>query len=431
MLNNPFCYTPSQRIVDASRDLMERIASRPQLHSLFASGKMLGILEVEAPDGARSFLYAFSGLAGGKALLEGFVPPIFDSSVVDIDSSSHEESQRLQRWLFEQYRVHNGLEQESSIFAIFAERSLIPPGGTGECAGPKLLEYALRHNLKPLEMGEFWYGASPEREVRRHGCFYPSCSGKCGPLLGWMMQGLEVAPNPLESDALWDIEDPVVLFEDAYLIVALKPSGMLAVPGRTARGSLQEWLSQRCGAPVFSCHRLDMDTSGIIIYAKDTSTQTAVQREFENREVTKNYLALLAPGEGEAASGNISRKGKISLPLMLDYYDRPRQKVDWEQGKAAVTEFEILKTYGDGCSLVRLTPFTGRTHQLRVHCAHQKGLGRPILGDRLYGGAQYERTAIAQLCNNRPHRLMLHASYISFRHPVTKARMTFENKISF
>lgn len=410
-------------MIAASKELIGRISASRELDSLFAAGKMLGIMEVSLPDGSHSFLYAFSGLAGGKACLEGFVPPVFDSSEVNIDSSSHEESQRLQRWLFEQYRVVNAAGQECSILDIFAQRGLVPPGGTGECAGPKLLNYALRHGLKPLEMGEFWYGASPSGEVRRHGCFYPSCTGKCGPLLGWMMQGLEVAPNPLESDALWEIAEPVVLFEDACLIVAVKPSGMLAVPGRSARVSLQEWLSQRCGVPTFSCHRLDMDTSGIIVYAKDVMTQAAIQRQFEKREVSKYYLALLSPQEKGAV--NIPRKGKIKLPLMLDYYDRPRQKVDYEAGKAAVTEFELLKEYEDGCALVKLVPYTGRTHQLRVHCAHQNGLGRPIVGDRLYGGA----TVAA--CNNRPKRLMLHASYISFRHPVSMARMTFENKMTF
>jgi len=416
MLNNPFCYTPSKRIADAAAALIERISGSGAFDSLFAEGKMLGILEVLTPEGGREFLYAFSGLAGGNATLEGFVPPVFDSSKVDIDSSSHEESQRLQRWLFEQYRVVNGKGEESDIFTIFAERGLTPPGGTGECAGPKLLNYALRHGLKPLEMGEFWYGASPTGEVRRQGCFYPSCTGKCGPLLGWMMQGLEVAPNPLESDAIWSLEEPVVLFEDSSIIVAVKPSGMLAVPGRNERLSLQEWLSRRCATEILACHRLDMDTSGIIIFAKDAVSQAAIQRQFENREVTKAYLALLTPGVSEPA------KGKISLPLMLDYYDRPRQKVDYEEGKPAVTEYEILKNFEDGTSLVKLIPYTGRTHQLRVHCAHQKGLGRAIVGDRLYGGA-------AATSNNdcRPSRLMLHASYISFRHPATAARMKFEN----
>lgn len=420
MLNNPFCYTPSPRMIAASRELVARISSSEMLQPLFAPGKMLGVMEVEEREGSRSFLYAFSGLAGGKALIEGFVPPIFDSSAVDINSRSLEESQRLQRWLFGQYRVLNGMGQESSILDIFAEKGLVPPGGTGECAGPKLLDYALRHSLKPLEMGEFWYGASPSGEVRRHGCFYPSCTGKCGPLLGWMMRGMEVAPNPLESDLLWEIEEPVVLFEDTYIIVAVKPSGMLAVPGRNGRISLQEWLSRRCEVPVFSCHRLDMDTSGIIVFAKDVATQAAIQRQFEDREVSKHYLALVSPGEVD-----IPRKGKISLPIMSDYYDRPRQKVDREAGKPAVTEYEVLLDCDDGCALVKLTPYTGRTHQLRVHCAHQDGLGRPIVGDRLYGGA-----TIA-FCNNRPQRLMLHASFISFRHPATKARMTFENKIVF
>lgn len=420
MLNNPFCYTPSGRIADAAAELTERISRSEVLHPLFAPGKMLGILEVLAKNGEHLFLYAFSGLAGGKAVLEGFVPPIFDSSSVNLNSGSAEESQRLQRWLFSQYRVVNGMGRESSILDIFAERGLVPPGGTGECAGPKLLDYALRNGLEPLEIGEFWYGAAPSGEVRRQGCFYPSCTGKCGPLLGWMMQGLDVAPNPLESDAVWALDEPVVLFEDRYIIVAVKPAGMLSVPGRSERTSLQEWLSVRCGAPVFPCHRLDMDTSGIIVFAKDVASQVVLQRQFGNREVSKYYLALLVPGV------SVPPKGKIYLPLMADWYDRPRQKVDFDAGRPAVTEYEILKNYDDGSSLVKLTPYTGRTHQLRVHCAHQSGLGRAIAGDRLYGGA-----AAPDESDSRPSRLMLHASYISFRHPATSARMTFENRADF
>ncbi len=415
MLNNPFCYAPRPSIVEAARALMARIDSTPALRALFAEGKMLGVLEVET-----GFLYAFSGLAGGSAFVEGFVPPIFAWKPEDIVSSSPEESRRLQDWLFDQYIVVNGFGQQRSIRQIFADRGLVPPGGTGDCAAPKLLQYALSHGLTPISIGEFWYGASPAREVRRSGAFYPACTGKCGPLLGYMMQGLDVEPNPLESDAHWSIAEPIVRYEDNDLVVVEKPAGMLAVPGRPIPGvpprrSLQDWLSNHCGQPVFSCHRLDMDTSGLMVFAKTPEAQAALQQQFEHREVAKAYLAVV---QAEAAAGlplKAGDHGKINLPLAPDWYDRPRQMVDPEGGKPAVTEYEVLCVESGGEALLRLIPYTGRTHQLRVHCAHPAGLGRPILGDRLYGG-------------DEAPRLMLHAARLSFRHPADARRMTFESE---
>ena len=415
MLTNPFCYVPTVEIAAAARALAARIDASPELHALFAEGKMLGVLQVERPDGERDFLYAFSGRAGDRSCVEGFVPPIYDYDPAAIVASSPEESQRLQRWLFEQYRVSNGKGETQSIFEIFAERGLVPPGGTGECAAPKLLQYAFINGYKPLAIGEFWYGKPPQKEVRRPGCFYPACTGKCGPLLGYMLQGVEVEPNPLESDALWQLDRPVIRYEDESLVVVEKPAGMLAVPGRTPRGSLVSWLEQTCGCSIYPCHRLDMDTSGLMVYAKDIPAQSALQQQFENRQVSKAYLARLVPGRPVEPA-----EGTISLPLMPDYYDRPRQMADPIHGKPSVTGYERLREEQDGTALVRLIPHTGRTHQLRVHCAHESGLGRPIVGDRLYGGIK----AGADLSG----RLMLHAAYLSFRHPFSAARMTFRSE---
>ncbi|MBR6269960.1 MAG: RluA family pseudouridine synthase [Bacteroidales bacterium] len=419
----PFCYTPHPLVAEAATSLCNRIDDNPSLRSLFAEGKMMGVLMVALPDGGTDFLYGFSGLAGGRSIVEGFVPPIFDTTAVDIDSGSHEESIRLQEWLFEQYIVSNARGERLSIKEIFARRGLVPPGGTGDCAAPKLLQYAYSHGMKPLAMGEFWYGASPAFEVRRQGCFYPSCTGKCGPLLGFMLQGLDVEPNPLDCDHLWQLGDPVIHFEDSSIVVVDKPAGMLSVPGRTSRGNLLEWLSQRCGCHILECHRLDMDTSGLMVYAKTPEAQAAIRRQFEDREVRKQYLARLCPADDvKGPDGQATRplkqgdSGKISLPLMLDYYDRPRQKVDFEEGKPAVTDYEVLRELPGGILEVRFTPYTGRTHQLRVHAAHALGLGRPILGDRLYGG-QMPGT----------DRLMLHSSLLAFRHPVTGSRMRFES----
>ena len=431
MLNNPFCYTPSPAIVEAARTLIARIDATPALRTLFAEGKMLGVLEVEpsgvipgstagvipSSDRESHFLYGFSGLAGGSAFIEGFVPPIFAWKPEDIVGTSPEESRRLQDWLFEQYVVVNGRGESRSIRQIFADRGLVPPGGTGDCAAPKLLQYAFTHGLKPLAIGEFWYGASPDREVRRSGSFYPACTGKCGPLLSYMLQGLDVAPNPLESDAHWLFADPVVRYEDPSLVVVEKPAGMLAVPGVAPRLSLQDWLSARCGQTVYSCHRLDMDTSGLMVFTKTPAAQAALQQQFEKREVSKTYLAWLSPVEG-ARPLVAGDTGKIVLPLVPDWYDRPRQMVDPEHGKQAVTAYEVLQVRSDGSVLVRLVPYTGRTHQLRVHAAHPAGLGRPILGDRLYGG-------------DRAPRLMLHAASLGFRHPAEGGRMRFDAGIVF
>ena len=408
----PFCYTPHPIIQEAAARLIDAIGNDPGLDRLFGEGKMLGILAATDSKGEITFLYGFSGLAGGKSTIDGFVPPIFDTTTVNIDSSSPEESVRLQEWLFRQYIVSNGRGENASILEIFAQRGLVPPGGTGDCAAPKMLQDCYRRGLKPRAMGEFWYGKSPKNEVRRSGRFYPSCTGKCGPLLSYMMQGLDVDENPLESDRHWSLTRPVILFEDEHLIVVDKPSGMLSVPGRVPRRSLAEWLSDYCETPVFSCHRLDMDTSGLMVFAKSVVVQSDLQRQFEDHSIAKNYIARLSAADEKDKALQVGEKGKIILPLSLDYYDRPRQMVDRTNGKQAVTEYEVLKNNSDGTSDVLFTPYTGRTHQLRVHAAHPEGLGRPIVGDRLYGG-------------DAAVRLMLHANRLVFKHPVSRSRMTF------
>ena len=439
----PFCYTPDPEIVRASEELIGRIDADPGLRSLFAEGKMMGVLMVQDAGECVDFLFGFSGLAGGRSRVEGFVPPIFDLTdpeghfrkeeagiselnrrireagdtdpelAAALKAERKERSVALQDWLFRQYVVLNARGERKSILDIFAERGLMPPGGTGDCAAPKLLQYAYLNGLKPLSMGEFWYGASPEKEVRRQGCFYPSCTGKCGPLLAFMLQGLDVEPNPLDEDSPASEGDFKVLYEDECIIVTDKPSGMLAVPGRTLKVSLQERLQRLAvpGADVRACHRLDMDTSGLIVFAKDAASLAALQQQFEKHEVEKSYVAKLCPG------APLTQGGRISLPLMLDYDDRPRQMVDFQEGKQAVTDWELLRMLPDGEALVRFTPLTGRTHQLRVHAAHPLGLGRPIAGDRLYGGGS--------------GRLCLHAATLSFTHPVTGQRMSFTSDPDF
>ena len=416
----PFCYTPAPDIVAAANRLISFLDSSASLKE----GKMLGVLKVEDREGVVDYLYAFSGTVGGRAVLPGFVPPIYDLTdpegyfrrreaeigAMPAGPERAAASAELQAWLFDQYRVSNARGQTLSIREVFARRGLVPPGGTGDCAAPKLLQYAYTHQLTPLAMGEFWYGASPASEVREQGRFYPSCTGKCGPLLSFMLEGLEVEPNPLDREFTTDTE-PRVLFEDPDILVAAKPAGMLSVPGRTRARSLLEWLRERYGE-VHSCHRLDMDTSGVMVFARNLRAKVALERQFAGREVVKTYRARLVASDRPF---DHARKGTIALPLSLDYYDRPRQMVDREHGKLAVTEYEVLAQLPDGQIDIRFTPKTGRSHQLRVHAAHAEGLGRPIKGDRLYGSPD-------------GGRLFLHAESLSFLHPATGRRMIFEDK---
>ena len=471
----PFCYTPDPAIVEAAGRLITHVDASPELRNLFREGKMMGVLMVEDAEGRKDFIYGFSGLAGGRSVVEGFVPPIFDLTDPDGHFKKEEaeiselnrrirecgdppvvsalkaerkgRSVALQDWLFRQYMVLNALGERKTILEVFSERGLVPPGGTGDCAAPKMLQYAYLHGLKPLAMGEFWYGDPPMDEVRRQGCFYPSCTGKCGPLLAFMLQGLDVEPNPLEEDSPSPTEDYRVLYEDDDIIVADKPSGMLAVPGRMLKVSLQERL-QRCAGPgtdIRACHRLDMDTSGLMVFAKGTENLAILQQQFEKHEVKKSYIAKLCPGKA------LAEGGRISLPLMLDYNDRPRQMVDFQDGKQAVTDWELLRTLPGGEALVRFTPLTGRTHQLRVHAAHPLGLDRPIVGDRLYGGTMPPADSLSYndampaagspkrngsplgspVSSGGPGRLCLHAATLSFTHPRTGKRLSFTSDPSF
>jgi tRNA pseudouridine32 synthase/23S rRNA pseudouridine746 synthase len=316
-----------------------------------------------------------------------------------------EMSDALQKWIFSQYIVHNALGESSSIGEIFDRSELTPPGGTGECAAPKLLEYAYRNSLKPLAMGEFWYGLSPETAVRTQGHFYPSCTSKCGPLMEYMLQGLSTES---EKDPLIGV--PEIVFEDEHIIAASKPSGMPSVPGLNGRESMEEWLSSFYGQKVYPVHRLDMDTSGIILFARNIETSIALQKQFEQHSISKTYKARLSrTKEGRPVADGDT--GEIHLALSADYDERPRQKVDQQQGRTAITFYNVRSVGSDGSIEIIFQPYTGRTHQLRVHSAHTSGLGHPIIGDLLYGGSVASR-------------LHLHAFEISFTHPANGKRMT-------
>ncbi len=356
-----------------------------------------------------------------------------ESEIRTLKAQRSKMSDELQEWIFRQYIVHNSLGEESSVQEIFAERGLVPPGGTGDCAAPKLLEYAFRNGLRPIAMGEFWYGKSPETAVRTHGHFYPSCTSKCGPLLGWMMRGMEISDDSGYSGCSCDRfgsrydgcdgHELKTIFEDEVLIAVDKPSGMPSVPGLDGRMSALEVL-QRTHGELFVVHRLDMDTSGILLFAKTLSAAVEMQKQFEDHSIRKTYRARLSAVNSigshvvteldsarEAVTLKAGDKGRIELPLSPDYDERPRQKVDFRQGKPALTEYEVVSANEDGTTDIIFHPHTGRTHQLRVHAAHILGLARPIVGDLLYGGSPAPR-------------LYLDAIEITFRHPVSGKAMT-------
>ena len=338
----------------------------------------------------------------------------FKESVTAMKEERKRRSAALQRWLFEQFKVLNANGKEKSLLDIFSEYSgIIPPGGAGECAAPKLLQYAYLNSLTPIAVAEFWVGESPQGEVRRDGCFYGACKSKCEPILGYMLQGLDVEENALEKGG--DISSVKIVFEDEHIVVVDKPSGVLSVPGIMGGTSVQQWLREEYlhSNELFVVHRLDMATSGLLVAAKSMEVYKELQRQFAGREVKKQYTAILdgMPQESE---------GVIELPLAADYENRPRQKVDYVNGKPAITCYKIIGAVerdGRQCAVVCFEPITGRTHQLRVHAAHNEGLDCPIVGDALYG-------TVAE-------RLMLHASRISFFHPVNKEVIELEYECDF
>ena len=363
------------------------------------------------------------------------------------------KSDRLQRWLFSQFSLLNACEERKNLLDIFrdyylqnspartkaahitsvntAERaakeslaaSLLPPSGAGECCEPKLLQYAFLHGYKPISMAMFWWGPSPKTEIRQHENYYPACNGKCKPILEWMLEGIGV--DNKECDRTNNKTETVsseglkILYEDDYLTVVVKPSGMLSVPGKGCQPSVYSILSKRWKgkSDAFMVHRLDMATSGLLVVARTSEVHKALQVQFIGRTVKKKYVALLPLS---ILDKQLPAKGRIELPLSPDPDNRPRQRVDRTNGKLSITEYRLIgkTTYGKEALeavKIELYPLTGRTHQLRVHCAHPDGLSTPIIGDNLYG--------------QRAERLWLHAEHLEFTHPITQERMSFDTPL--
>ena len=321
-----------------------------------------------------------------------------------------EKSALLQQEIFEKYTFLNRYHQERSLLSIFKETVFqTPPAGAGECAAPKLLQYAFLNNLEPICMAEFWWGQSPVSEIRVHGNYYPACRGKCEPILSHMLQGILLDENPMQIQAT--VGELELIYEDEQLVVVNKPAELLSVPGKELKDSVYERMRQlypNADGPLM-VHRLDMSTSGILLVAKTFSVYKHLQRQFIQHTVKKRYVALL--------NGIVEKdKGIIDLPLRLDIDDRPRQMVCFEHGKPAFTHFEVIERK-EGKTRVYFYPQTGRTHQLRVHSAHVLGLNAPIVGDDLYG--------------TKANRLHLHAEQITFVHPVTKQEMTINCPVGF
>ena len=313
-------------------------------------------------------------------------------------------SEALQERIFRLFVVSNARGERRDLVEVFKPLGTLPPAGAGECCAPRLLNYAFVNHLLPVCMAEFWWGASPVGEVRHHGHFYPACRSKCKPILDFMLQGLDVEDNPLEQpmgDAGLDI-----IYNDRWLTVVNKPSGMLTVPGKALEDSLltrYQAAHPEATGPIV-VHRLDQETSGLVLFAKDKASHKALQQQFENHTISKRYIALL--------NGIVQQdEGVIDLPIRPDVDDRPRQRVDHEHGKPAVTRYRVLERRGP-VTRIELEPLTGRTHQLRVHASHPLGLNCPIVGDRLYGTAS--------------SRLMLHAQSITFTHPATGRELSVE-----
>ena len=407
---------------------------------------------------------------------ESTLNPQHSTFLKSLQRKRKQMSDELQRWLFSAYRMLNAKGEERDLIDIFREYThAMPPAGAGDCCAPKLLQYAYLHRLRPVCMAEFWWGESPASEIRHHLHYYPACRSKCLPILTHMLKGLDVAPNPLAKKR--HTAEPRVLYADEYIMVVDKPAGMLSVPGKaesvrsefsdSANISVEEYFANlqlptnsqftteqftigeadnsklkiQNSKFLKAAHRLDMDTSGLLVLARTEEAYVELQRQFASRETVKRYEAVLSgvpTQNSKLKTQNSSAQPSgcleaISLPLIADINDRPRQRVDMEHGKPALTLYNIVevravdantavayttKKVDKGRTLIHLYPKTGRTHQLRVHCAHPLGLACPILGDPLYG-------------IERADRMYLHAAELTFRHPVTGETMHFLSPSGF
>ena len=440
---SPFTLPPHPLAQEAAAAVISRVHDYMNAHpesELHRQGKMFGVLVYEG-----GYLAAFSAKLDGSYHHEGFVPPVYEMETPPV-GTSREESRRLQQLLFANYRFLNRSGSSKNLLELFADippilppdeyfhkpstskpSTSLPPSGAGECCAPKLLQYAFAHGLEPVAMAEFWVGVPSHTEIRQEGVFYAPCSGKCVPILRHMLSGMEIDPSPETKQAQALCRQIEIIFEDEYLMVVNKPSGLLSVPGKGDEPSVASFLAvEHQPAYLQPVHRLDQDTSGLLVLAKAPETYRVLQSYFQRRDILKRYEALIRPNTLSSfhtfrsclqaknfhlSSFNFHLSSLISLPLLPNPYDRPRQMVDREHGKSAITRYAIREQRENGTFFIDFYPLTGRTHQLRVHAAHPDGLNAPILGDRLYG--------------TPAERLFLHAAEITFLHPLTQEEMHF------
>lgn len=316
----------------------------------------------------------------------------------------------LQR-VFELYSFTRWDGKKITLPQIISEHSNhLPPTGTGDCCAPKLLSYAFEHNLQPVSMDEVFYGTNSKNKI--NGVSYPPCDERCGYILPYIL-GLEI------------------VYRDSQIIVVNKQSGLLSVPGRGE--DKQDCVVNRVKALFPHCieqpsvHRLDMETSGLLILAFTQEAHRNLNAQFEAGTVHKKYTALLdgilerAPGECAPKHGEQS--GHLELKFRLDVDNRPYQIYDEENGKLGITDWEKTgsEVYtnpatGEQKRATRVTfyPRTGRTHQLRLAASSIHGFGLPIIGDSLYGTC------------TQGQRLMLHAFEIEFKHPVSGEKLLIQ-----
>jgi len=326
-----------------------------------------------------------------------------DAQIRELKKQRQELSRQLQTQMHAVYSLTNFSGKSVTL------QQLMPAGlptGTGDCCAPKLLHYAAIHNLKPLAMAEFWWGKTSVNGDKVAGEFYGACVERCQPLMGFLLSGM----TPGEPRGKIDI-----VYEDEWLIAVNKPAGLLSVPGRYSynQDSVISRLRQLLpdGMMLNSVHRLDQETSGILLLARHRETYRQLSQQFAQRQVRKVYEAVLS-------GVLLIDKGVIELPLCGDPENRPFQNVNWQIGKASLTHFQVISREGN-YTRVEFFPVTGRTHQIRVHAANSQGLGMVILGDRLYG------------CNANVNRLHLHAKEICFQHPHLGENLSIQAKTPF
>jgi len=335
----------------------------------------------------------------------------FNQQILLLKKERKTKSNNLQNQLFNQYQFLNRYKTKKGLIDIFKKTAYQqPPAAAGECAAPKLLQYAFLNNLEPICMAEFWWGDSPKSEVKKHNQYYPACTGKCEPILNHMLEGIDINENPLIMQC--DTGDKMeIIYQDNDIVIVNKPEEFLSVPGIEIKDSVYiriKYQFPNATGPII-VHRLDMSTSGILVLALNKESHKAIQQQFIKRKVEKRYIALL--------DGNVENdEGIIELPLRVDIDDRPRQMVCYEHGKPAKTKYKVIKRK-DGKTLIHFYPITGRTHQLRMHASHHLGLNTPIIGDDLYG--------------KKANRLHLHAEYLEFTHPTTKEVLKFQVQPNF